>query len=176
MTVPAIVTIEMLVAPNADVAGRRLTIDDLPVPQDVQIGAGWTPLMIEMADHIGPYHTMLIVDRFGGRQCYISMDPDQNLFRDLVGPATARTISRIYGREQLDIPVAQYALHRAKRAVILAAVRQRAITASQAARIMRCARASVSRLLNRGDEGRGVVLPRALRKIDPRQLVMFDED
>ena len=40
-------------------------VDQLPIPENVQPGPGWTDQMREMADHIGAYPTMLIVDRYG---------------------------------------------------------------------------------------------------------------
>lgn len=89
----------------------------------VRPGKGWTPQMLEMADHIGAYFTLLISQALGGRQVYIPADFRKNRLADIVGEEAARILSRVYGRERIVIPTARAALCAARRAGVLARVR-----------------------------------------------------
>ncbi|ARR54775.1 hypothetical protein HY78_15695 [Rhizorhabdus wittichii DC-6] len=129
--------------------------------------------MREMADHIGAYETLVISDRHGGQDIYVPIDATKNPLRPLIGAAKSRTISFVYGRLTLAIPTARYALDRARRATVLAAVRGDILTVTDAARIMGVRRDYASKLVNRTDEGLGVEPPVAARKVDPRQIEMF---
>ncbi|WP_336958691.1 hypothetical protein [Sphingobium aquiterrae] len=152
-------------------------LEDLPIPADVKPGKGWSPAMWEMADHIGAYAVLQICEEFGGQTIYISVDPTRNVLRELIGPEKAAIISHVYGREKFPMPTGNAALYRARRAGIVALVRQRKITVSEGAAIVRCNRSLMSKLVNQTDEGvdtRPVSLPRA--KHDPRQLDMFADD
>jgi len=126
--------------------------DQLPIPRDVQVGPGWGAQMREMADHIGPYATLLIVDRWGGQQVYVAADPARNVFRDAIGAAAAETMSRIYGRETLKVPTGKPALAQARRAPIIAAVRAGEMTGAEAAARLRVNRTYISELINQRDE------------------------
>lgn len=154
----------------------------LPIPEDVQPGPGWTEQMVEMAAHIGPYLTLLIVDRFGGQMIYVTADPEKNPFRELIGAEAATIISHVYRRERLQIPTARFALRRARREGILAAVRANRMTAGEAARILKMSRSYMANLINATDEGTGVELSdwtptpsRRLKAPDPRQIALFPE-
>lgn len=127
---------------------------ELPIPVNVRVGPGWTGQMIEMADHIGPYPTLLIVARFGGQHLYIPVDPECGPLREVVGSETAAILSRIYGRERFAVPVGRSALSRARRGPVLAKVRAGKLTASAAARMIGTARSYLSHLLNHTNEGK----------------------
>lgn len=129
-------------------------LSELPIPQDVRPGRGWCPLMREMADHIGAYDTLVIVEAFGGRKVYVPADASRSPFLPLIGMEKAQTLSWVYRRETLELPTGGYALARARRAGILASVREGSLTVSQAARILGVRRDYASRLIARTDEGR----------------------
>jgi hypothetical protein len=116
--------------------------------------------MLEMADHIGPYATLLLVERFGGMRIYVPKDyakgksyPDRGSIREVVGEEAARKLSQIYCREYLAIPTGRTALARARRAPIIAAVRSGNMTGGDAARMLRVARPYLSHLVNHTAEG-----------------------
>lgn len=141
--------------------------DQLPIPHDVRPGPGWTQQMLEMADHIGPYRTLLIVERFGGQRIYIPADAEKGkcygprgTLRDLIGIAAARKLSQIYRREYLVIPTAGAALRRARRAPLLATVRESEMTITEASLRTRSARTYVSHLINNTREGADDDAPR----------------
>lgn len=151
--------------------------DDLPVPLDIVAGPGWSAQMVEMAQHIGAYETLMISDRHGGKEFYIPADPEKNPFLDIVGPAKAKVLSWVYRRETIVIPTARYALRLARRGSVLAAVRAGDLTVADAARIMGTRRDYASKLVNQTVEGIGAApLPRPPRAKDPRQLEMFGQD
>lgn len=153
------------------------TIDDMPIAADVRPGKGWTPQMIEMAEHIGAYATLLISQAFGGQGLYIPLDPEKNMFRDVIGPEKAAIVSQVYGGERLIIPLAHAAIHRAKRAPIVAAVRARELTIGEAAIVLKMRRDNLSRLVNASDEALDTPpLRLGRRKGDPRQMDMFADD
>lgn len=137
--------------PGADIAD---------IPEDVTPGKGWTPFMLEMADHIGAYATILLVARFGGQRIYIPADPergkhyeDRGTIRDLIGKQKAQILSHVYRREYLSIPTAKYALRRARREGLVASARAGDITAAEAARRIGTTRPYMSHLVNHTDEG-----------------------
>jgi hypothetical protein len=154
--------------------------EELPIPSGVQPGPGWTAQMLEMAAHIGPFLTLKIVERYGGQHLYIAMDPDRNVLRGLIGGEAAATMSRIYGREELQIPVARHALSRARRHPILAAARAGEISASEAGRRLRTSRTYIAYLLNDTDEGTdaapGAPIDEAAAAAHAAQLALFGED
>lgn len=148
----------------------------LPIPEDVQVGAGWVEQMVEMADHIGPLETLRLVDAFGGQRPYVSSDPERNPFRSVLSPAAIATVSRVYGGAHLWVPVGRLALARARRAPVIAAVRARQMTLSQAAQLLGTSVSYVSQLANRTGEGVGTrpLVTRAKRG-DARQIDMFPD-
>jgi hypothetical protein len=117
------------------------------------VGKGWTQQMREMADHIGPYLTLLISEQFGGQQIYVAADPEKNVLRPLIGDEVARIMSEVYRRERLTIPIANTALNIARRARTLAAVRANRLTIADAARRLRSSRTYISFLINHTQEG-----------------------
>jgi hypothetical protein len=153
------------------------TIDDLPIPEDVQPGPGWTSQMVEMADHIGPHRTLLFVDRYGGQQLFFTQSFTEGELAELIGAKAAQTLREVYRGERVLMPTAKQAVAYAKRQPILAAVRAGQLTGQEATRILKTSRTYVSHLINNTDEGTGVTPPpefRARRRnVDPRQIDMF---
>ncbi len=166
-------------------AGRKVTIvapeyhpdmklADLPIPETVTVTDKWPEQMQEMAAHIGPYHTLRIIERFGGQQVYIASDPEKNLFRVILDASLTRTMSQIYGRSEMELPTGKGALNEAKRAPVLASVRNGDMTVREAARILASARSYISRLVNQSEEGQSAQPLRRPGKHDPRQIDMFE--
>jgi hypothetical protein len=134
--------------------------DELPIPEDVQPGDGWTERMLEMADHIGPYRTLLLVDRFGGMRIYIPADwtkgkvyEGRGSIRQVAGDEAARILSDIYRREYIVVPTAKAAVARARRGAVIASVRQGDMSGAGAAKLLGTSRTYLSHLVNQTDEG-----------------------
>jgi len=161
-----------------------LGYEELPIPEDARPGPGWTDSMLEMAEHIGAYRTLQLVDRFGGMRIYIPKDPEKGKsygrrgsIVDLVGIGTAAKLSAVYGSEYYFFPVGQTAVRRAKRAPILAAVREGTLSGNEAAAMLKMQRAAFAKLINtkaEGLDGDGEV-PQ-IRRHDPRQIDLFGEE
>jgi len=153
---------------------RTVRLDQFPIPHDAQADPRWPPLMLDIAAHIGPYATLLIVDAFGGQDVYVPIDGSTNKFRELIGPERADIMSHVYGRENLAIPLGTSQLHKARRAGIVAACREGRMTISDGAAMIPMRRGHLSRLVNHSDEGKNTA-PMVLtaRTHDPRQLDMF---
>jgi hypothetical protein len=116
--------------------------------------------MLEMADHIGAYMTLLLVDRFGGMRIYVPKDftrgkvyRDRGSIREVIGDEAARKLSEIYTTEYLHIPTGRLALAQARRAPILAAVRAGRMSGNDAAKLLRTSRNYLARLVNQTREG-----------------------
>jgi hypothetical protein len=155
---------------------RDITIDDLPIPTDVRETTRWTEQMREMAAHIGPYRTLLVIDSLGGQVIDIPSDPAANRLASVIGDEGAAIMSRIYGGNRLTVPVGRAALNEARRAGVVAAVRAKQITASEGAMIARTSRSYFSFLVNSTVEGQEAepYIPRRSRH-DPRQIEMFPQ-
>jgi hypothetical protein len=159
---------------------------ELPIPEDARPGPGWTDRMLEMAEHIGAYRTLQLIDRFGGMRIYIPKDPERGKaygrrgsIVDVVGIGVAAKLSAVYGSEYFHFPTAKAAVNRAKRAPILAAVRDGTMTGAAAARMLGTARPYLSHLVNETDEGKGggAIVRRAdPERRDPSQMDMFGDD
>ena len=151
-------------------------IEDLPIPDTVRVGRGWTAHMAEMADHIGAYDTLRILEQFGGQMVYVTIDPAKNMFREIVGAEKAAILSHVYGRSRMELPVGKQAILYAKRAGVLAAARAGKLTGGQAAHILRTRRSEIRKLMNESDEGVGVRPVSLKKRVDSRQMDMFGED
>ncbi|HEX8224500.1 MAG TPA: hypothetical protein VF605_11850 [Allosphingosinicella sp.] len=129
----------------------------LVIPEDIQPGPGWTEQMLELADHIGNRATLQLVERFGGEQLYVPVDPHSGdvaaRIREVIGARATEILCKVYRREFIEIPAAKYALARAQRHDIIAAVRSGDISVSRAARILGTSRTYLSFLVNQTDEG-----------------------
>ena len=145
---------------------------DQAIPRDVRPGRGWSPQMLELADHIGAHDTLLICAAYGGQELYIPADPAKCPFVDVIGPAKAAIIADVYHRNVIAVPTARYALAEARRAPVIQAARDRRITVAEAARQLGLRRDYVSRLVNRVDSDLPCPSPRG-PATDPRQLDMF---
>lgn len=150
------------------------SIEEFPIPRDVAPGPAWSAGMRDMAAHIGAYPTLLISVQHGGENIYIPADATRNPFLPLIGAEAARALSWVYRRETIAVPTAAYAIARARRGGLVAAVRSGRLTVSDLARIIDVRRDYASKLVNRTDEG-ATARPAAIgaAKIDPRQLNMF---
>ncbi len=151
--------------------GMRL--EDLPIPRDVAATMRWPDQLVEMADHIGAFHALRVVERFGGQKIYVAADPERNCLRDILDARLTRIMSHVYGRQEIDLPVARHALTEARRAPVIASVRNGDMTVAEAARILGTARTYVSQLVNRSQEAEGAAPLRRPSLRAPRQIEMF---
>jgi hypothetical protein len=148
----------------------------LPIPDDVQPDKRWSPLMVEIADHIGARATLELVARFGGQLVYVPADPTRSPFRDALGDQAADELSRVFGRERLLLPVGRLALMHARRQGVIARVRSSELNLMEAARLLRTSRRFVGKLINQTSEGTALPAPPARRSLaDPRQTDLFGE-
>lgn len=131
--------------------------------------------MLELADHIGAYETLLICAVFGGQELYIPADPAKCPFASLIGAEKATIIADVYHRNVIAVPTAKYALAEARRAPVIAAARARRITVAEAARRLGMRRDYVSRLVNRPDASGDCPSSRS-PATDRRQLDMFGDE
>jgi hypothetical protein len=122
-------------------------IENLPIPPDIQPDASWPPSLIEMAAHIGPYATMLVADRFGGLDLYMPLESERSPVIDVIGSEKTGILSQAYQRESFVVPVAAEALHRARRRNVLCAVRDRKVSLTEAAYVLRTSRRYLLKLL-----------------------------
>lgn len=134
-------------------SGQLPRLDDLPIPADVQPGPGWTGQMIEMADHIGAYATLCLIAAHGGEEVHIPASAERSPFADVLSSEHRATIARVYGGNRILIPVGRVAIARARRAVVIAAVRANKITGAEAQKIIGTSRTYVAHLVNHTDEG-----------------------
>ena len=148
-------------------------LDELPIPEDVQPCRGWTEQMREMADHIGPYATLCIVAAHGGAQVYISRKAESCPFRDVVDTETTEILANVYGGNRFQVPVGRVAVDRARRAAIIAAVRNGQMTGADAQRILGTSRTYVAHLVNQTQEGQNAQPARVSARHDPRQHKLF---
>ena len=151
-----------------------MTLADLPIPKDARVTSKWPAQMVEMADHIGAYPTLMVIDHFGGQQVRVPLDPDRNPFRDVLGPDLAATFSRVYGGNELELPVAKPARDEARRAPVLASVRNKDMSVREAAKILGTARTYVAQLVNRSREAVNAEPLRRPSRSDDRQIDLFE--
>ena len=154
------------------------TIDQFDIPEDVRPTEKWTEQMLELAAHIGPYKTLVMIDRVGGQTIRIPMDAARNRLAEVLGDECAAVLSHVYGGNELIVPVGRAALNEARRGAVLAAVRLGTLTIADAAPILRSSRRYVSHLINHTDEGKAdrAWVPARIRPraVDPRQIDMFE--
>lgn len=148
----------------------------LSIPDDVMPGKGWSKLMVEMAAYIGARAVLALCERYGGQQVYFPADPAKVPFLDVLGRSKAEALCSVYRGERVTLPTARYAIARAKRGGIIAAVRAGHITVAEAAARLHLRRDTVSGLVKSKEEGIGCLssLPITPRG-DPRQLDMFQD-
>lgn len=151
-----------------------MTLADLPIPKDIAITRVWPEQLVEMADHIGAYHALRVVERFGGQKIYVAADAERNILREVLDARLTKITSHVYGRQEIDLPVARAALTEARRAPVIASIRNGDMTVAEAARILGTARSYVSRLVNRSNEAEGAAPLRRPSLRDPRQIEMFE--
>ena len=157
---------------------------DLPIPDDARRDAGWGGQMLELADHLneaglpGDRLALLVVERFGGQQIYIPLDPDKNPLRDVLGNEGAQLVTSVYAPARIDLPTGAAELRRARRAGVIACVRAGTMTINEAVRLTGTSRTYMSNLVNHSNEGKDIDCPPRLARAkpsDPRQIPMFPE-
>lgn len=151
-----------------------MTLADLPIPPDAGVTRKWPPQMVEMADHIGAYQTLRLIDAKGGEQVRVPLDPERSPFREVLDARLVRVMAQIYGGNELELPVGRAVLNEARRAPVLASVRNGDMTVREAAKILGTARTYVSELVNRTAEASGAAPLRRPRRGDDRQIEMFE--
>jgi hypothetical protein len=124
-----------------------IRIEGLPIPQDIEPDDSWPASMLAMAEHIGPYATMLVADRFGGLDLYMPQDPARSPVSAVIGPEKAGILCRMYQREGLPVPAAAQALRRARQRDLLRAVRDRKVSLTEAAYVLRTSRRYLLKLV-----------------------------
>lgn len=145
--------------------------DTLPIPDDVQPNRYWSPLLVEISDHIGPRLALELVARFGGQFIRVPKNADRSPFAAAIGTDAAAILSHVFGGERIELPVASAALAHARRQGVIYNVRAGELPLSQAARILRTSRRYVMRLVNEKAEG---TAPVQVRRHHDHQLDMFD--
>lgn len=148
--------------------------EDLPIPPDAQPTRLWTGQMLEMAAHIGPYATLLLIDRLGGQSFRVPMDPDRNRMIAIIGEPKSRIMSQVYGGNHIQMPRGRAAVDEARRGPIIAAIRDGRLTIADGTAILRTTRTRLSWIVNHSEEGHDgpIWSPGSVLK-DTRQLDMF---
>lgn len=160
----------------ADLPDERPDPRALPIPEDSPVTDAWPPLMRELAAHIGPHAVLQLVDRFGGLDLYVPVEPYGWHVAKVIGADKAAILSRVCGRESLPLPVGDYPLDQARRAPVLARVRAGTLTLTEAAWILRLKRRTVWHFVHKTDEGSGID-PKGLPPLPPRhRQLTFLED
>lgn len=155
---------------------RTFRPEEIAIPPDARPHRSWPPFMLEMAAHIGAYDTLRIVDALGGQDFVVAVNPARGPFPAIVGAEKSATLSHVYARERIVVPLGTEALRRARREPVLAAVRQGKLSVKEAAAMLRMRRTHLSRLINHTDEGTDCETPLLLpSRHAPRQLDMFAE-
>lgn len=130
-----------------DIAGVLPRISDLAVAEPVEIGLCWTPLMMEIAAHIGAKATLDLLDVVGGQHFRISRGVVQRRFSLIIGDEAAQQFCDAFAGEKLDLPVARHAIFRAKASPLLNRVKRGRTTIAQASIILEAQRSRVHSLL-----------------------------
>jgi len=146
---------------------------ELPIPADIRPGPGWTEQMREMADHIGAHATLSIVAQFGGQEVYVPRDAAASPFGDIVDQDAAATLARIYCGNKITVPVGRAAVDRARRAVVIAAVRAHRMSVAEGAKVVGTSRTYMSHLVNQTDEGQGGDVATRIDQLEPTQRDLF---
>lgn len=156
---------------HAPLRATFLHPDQLPIPRDACVTDRWPSQMVEMAQHIGPYSTLRVVDTFGGEYLYIPERAASSRLRAVVGDAKAEILSQVYGRERVHIPTAKKVLGFARRQPVVAAARVGLITMADAARMLRTTSTFMSHLVHHTNEGVGAEPAVMLSSLESRLLV-----
>lgn len=152
------------------------SMDKQPIPADVKPGRGWCRFMVDLARLIGAHDVLRVCEALGGQDIYIPADHQRSPLLLIVGAAKSAAVSRQYSGDTVSIPVARFAIARARRAGVIASVRAGGLTVADAARKMGMRREYVSKLVNQTDEGDDAVPTfEKVRKVDPRQIDMFPD-
>lgn len=149
----------------------------LPIPEDVSETVHFSPLMHDIASHIGVHDTLRLCDAMGGRYLYLALRGPREDLVQLLGRDKAETMCRIYGLETLLVPTARAALAYARRKPVLLRFMAGEITAAAAAELIDTSIEYIYKLAKQEREGlieRGLPPPRRARIVDPRQTDLID--
>lgn len=154
------------------------TVEPLPIPRDVKPSAAWPDSMIEMADHIGAYAAMLIVEKFGGLRIKFASDPELSAAKPVIASTANRQLSEIYGNQTIEVPLAPRALREARMGGVLADLRAHRLTYTDAVIRLRLGgiRVSVKQLAQLAARPPAPPKARAVKPARPAQLAMFEEE
>lgn len=150
---------------------RRPGIHDLPIPDDVQVDATWSKIMIELADFLGPRDALRICDLIGGihiRRVPRNPRADARLVERL-GPDLARRFCEAFAGATLDVPTGAKTLKRVRIRPILQKIRAGEMSIMEAALLTRLPRVCISGFLAKGYD----LAPGELPKRDDRQMNLF---
>jgi hypothetical protein len=152
---------------------KRPPLSDLPIPQDVAVDETWCWTLHEMADHMGAFAVLQLVDQIGGLQLYIPKSADGWFVSDIIGRAAADILAHIYIGEKLDLPVGRTELFGARAGPLIAAIRADQMTYTEAAFALHTSRKHIWHLVKRTPRAWGVK-PRLRQSADDlAQLSLF---
>lgn len=150
---------------------RRGGIHDLPIPEDAVVDETWCETMRTMAEYIGAYDTLRLVDALGGLNVRFALNPRPNSrVVQAVGMDLARRIGQFYNDNKMNLPVGHKALKRARLRPILTKVRTGEMSTQEAAILTRLTRNCISNYVRKGYDRLPGELP---KRKDDRQFDMF---
>lgn len=158
-----------------------LAADDGLIARDAQPDRYWCESMLEMEAHLGAYATLRMTDCFGGLQIPIPMKPEKSCALALIGPEKNEILCHVYGREDLPIPIAPSAILRAKLPAIVAAIRLRQMTSTDAVILLRRSGIKMtvrhlSHFINHTQTGADAIAYVPKKALpDPRQMILFED-
>ena len=129
--------------------------------------------MLEFAQLIGERETLLLCDALGGQTLRIASSRPNARIAAAVSDRAAERIQRTYCGEVLQIPVGRAAIAEARRAGVIQACREKALSIQEACLILGTSRTYLSQLVNRPALDAPVARPMLPQ---PRQTDLFAED
>lgn len=170
---------------RAQMSGKRGRLDDLPIPDDVEVGDYWCESMVELAGLIGARNTLLFVDRFKGHVINVPAIYPENWFvEDVIGERNARifhehnfawneTHTRRVG-SKVTIPTGKRELERARLDPIIAAMQANTMTLSEAAEVSGLSVKRLSSMRVRVETAPQTRAWSTQKPRDDRQISIFD--
>lgn len=131
----------------------RLSLDDFPIPKDVQAADDWPETLKELALWIGAYDTLRLCEALNGREIYISRKLDQQSLSAVLSADKVAILARVYGGSRFAVPTAHRQIRKARRAAILASVRAGMMTGAVGAQLLGTSRTHMAHIVNQTDEG-----------------------
>lgn len=128
-------------------------LSDIPIPPNIRPDESWPPSLVEVADHVGAYNALLLVERFGGDRFRVASDYKLSPLFAIWPPSVVEHFHFNFAHELFWVPTAKTALNRARRGAVLAAVRAGTLTGNDAAVILETSRRQVGTMLHYYGEG-----------------------